>query len=57
MTRAWPPGLLERTVAVTPMERAGRPDEVAAIVVVLASDAASFVHGAHVDVNGGLLMD
>jgi NAD(P)-dependent dehydrogenase (short-subunit alcohol dehydrogenase family) len=35
----------------------GRAEEVAAIVVILASDAGSFVHGAHVDVNGGLLMD
>jgi len=35
----------------------GRPEEVAAVVVMLASDTASFVHGAHVDVNGGLFMD
>jgi NAD(P)-dependent dehydrogenase (short-subunit alcohol dehydrogenase family) len=35
----------------------GTAEEVAAIVCVLASEAASFVHGAHVDVNGGLLMD
>jgi 3-oxoacyl-[acyl-carrier protein] reductase len=53
----WPPEALERTVAQTPLGRVGRPEEVAAIVVMLASDAASFVHGAHVDVNGGLFMD
>jgi 3-oxoacyl-[acyl-carrier protein] reductase len=35
----------------------GRPEEVAAVVVMLASDAASFVDGAHIDVNGGLFMD
>ena len=40
----------------TPLDRI-TAEEVAAIVVVLASDAASYVHGAHVDVNGGLLMD
>ena len=52
-----PAEVLERTVAQTPLGRVGRPEEVAAIVVMLASDAASFVHGAHVDVNGGLFMD
>ena len=45
--------LVERT----PLGRTGRADEVAAVVVFLASDAASYVHGAHVDVNGGILMD
>jgi len=53
----WPAEVLERTVAQTPLGRMGRPEEVAAVVVMLASDAASFVHGAHVDVNGGLFMD
>ena len=53
----WPAEVLERTVAQTPLGRVGRPEEVAAVVVMLASDAASFVHGAHVDVNGGLFMD
>jgi 3-oxoacyl-[acyl-carrier protein] reductase len=57
MSAAWPAKVRERTVAQTPLGRMGRPEEVAAIVVMLASDAASFVHGAHVDVNGGLLMD
>ena len=53
----WPAEVLERTVAQTPLGRVGRPEEVAAVVVMLASDAASFVHGAHMDVNGGLFMD
>ena len=57
MTASWPPEVRERNVAATPLGRMGRPEEVAAIVVMLASDAASFVHGAHIDVNGGLLMD
>jgi 3-oxoacyl-[acyl-carrier protein] reductase len=57
MIALWPPGAQERTVASTPLGRAGRPEEVAAIVVLLASNAASFVNGAHVDVNGGLHMD
>ena len=54
MTASWPKDVLERTVSQTPLGRMGKPEEVAAIVAVLASDAAGFVHGAHVDVNGGL---
>ena len=56
MIAAWPSDVLERTIAQTPLGRIGKPEEVAAIVVLLASDAASFVQGAHVDVNGGLFM-
>jgi 3-oxoacyl-[acyl-carrier protein] reductase len=57
MIAGWPAEALERTIAQTPLGRIGKPEEVAAIVVMLASDAAGFVHGAHVDVNGGLFMD
>ena len=57
MVADWPAEARERTVAATPLGRMGTPEEVAAIVIVLASDAASFVHGAHVDVNGGLFMN
>lgn len=47
----------ERTIAATPLRRAGTAEEVAEAVAWLLSDASSFVTGAHVDVNGGLLMD
>jgi NAD(P)-dependent dehydrogenase (short-subunit alcohol dehydrogenase family) len=56
LTESWPLEARERTVAATPLGRIGRVEEVAAVVVMLASDAASFVHGAQVDVNGGLHM-
>lgn len=54
MLDGWPQETLERTVATTPLGRMGTPEEVADTVVWLASDRASFVQGAHVDVNGGL---
>jgi 3-oxoacyl-[acyl-carrier protein] reductase len=57
MIAEWPREVLERTIAQTPLGRIGKPEEVAAIVVMLASDGAAFVHGAHIDVNGGLFMD
>lgn len=39
----------------TPLRREGSPAEVAEVVSFLASDAASFVTGTNIDVNGGLL--
>ena len=54
MLDGWPQETLERTVATTPLGRMGTPEEVADTVVWLASNRASFVQGAHVDVNGGL---
>jgi 3-oxoacyl-[acyl-carrier protein] reductase len=57
MTAGWSPEDLARLTANTPLGRLGTTDEVAAAVVFLASDAASFVTGTHIDVNGGILMD
>jgi 3-oxoacyl-[acyl-carrier protein] reductase len=57
MTAGWPEEVKARTTEATPLGRMATAAEVAAAVVWLASDRSSFVHGAHVDVNGGLLMD
>ena len=45
--------LMERVAASTPLGRVGEPDEVAAAVLWLLSDEASFTHGAILDVSGG----
>jgi NAD(P)-dependent dehydrogenase (short-subunit alcohol dehydrogenase family) len=42
-------------VADTPLRRFGKPEEVAAIVVMLASDEAGYVTGAEFNIDGGLL--
>ena len=51
-----PPEQLAAMVQTIPVGRLGRGDEVAAAVAYLASEAAGFVTGATLDVNGGMLM-
>ena len=45
--------VFERWIDSTPMKRLGRPEEVASVVVFLASEAASLMTGAIVAVDGG----
>jgi NAD(P)-dependent dehydrogenase (short-subunit alcohol dehydrogenase family) len=47
------PGRVDRVKANVPMKRGGRPDEVAAAILWLLSDEASYVTGTILDVTGG----
>jgi NAD(P)-dependent dehydrogenase (short-subunit alcohol dehydrogenase family) len=56
MTGQYRPGYLESQLARVPAGRPGDPDECAAAVVFLASDASSYITGALLPVDGGLLV-
>lgn len=57
MTRAWPEEVRQNLAQSIPLGRLGRPEEVAAAAVFLASEEAGFITGEVLDVNGGFLMD
>lgn len=51
------PEFMQKMVATIPMGRAGASEEVADVIVFLASPAARYITGETVEVNGGQLMD
>jgi 3-oxoacyl-[acyl-carrier protein] reductase len=57
MMVGWPQEILDGIVKNTPLGRMCQPEDIADTVAFLASDAARFVHGETVEVNGGLLCD
>lgn len=53
MVRQMKPEILEQIVARIPMGRLGTPEEVAGVIVYLASESAGFVTGSTISINGG----
>ena len=51
------PEMMKGYVNAIPLGRVGRADEVAKVIAFLASDAASYLVGETIEVNGGLFMD
>jgi 3-oxoacyl-[acyl-carrier protein] reductase len=56
MTHGLTPEVKEKVLASVPLRRLGQPEDVAAAVRFLASDAAAYITGHVLDVNGGLYM-
>lgn len=56
MSAQWTEERRRAIVAAIPLGRLGRPEEVAAAVLFLASPGAAFITGAIMDVNGGFVM-
>ena len=49
--------MMKGYVAAIPLGRVGTPDEVAEVICFLASDAASYLAGETIEINGGMFMD
>ena len=54
LTAPWPEETKARIARANPMQRLGLPADTAAVCVFLASDAAGYVNGAQIPVDGGL---
>jgi 3-oxoacyl-[acyl-carrier protein] reductase len=56
MVRVMPQRILQEMIARTPLGRMGTPEEVANTYVWLASNQATFIHGAVISVDGGVVL-
>lgn len=57
MSAEWSEEKRRQVIASIPLQRLGKPQEVAAAVMFLLSEGADFITGEIIDVNGGFLMD
>jgi len=57
MSHGWSQELIANVAKRTPLGRLAEPEEVARVAIFLASDAASFMTGEVVEVNGGIHFD
>jgi len=52
-----PPEVRRKFLGMIPVNREGTPDEVAHVILFLASEYAAYIYGETIEVNGGMLMD
>ena len=45
----------KKVAGATPLKREGKPEEIADLAIYLASDSSSYITGANIDINGGIL--
>ncbi len=51
-----PPAVMQKMVEKVPLGRLGRPEEIANVYAFLASDEASYINGAVIEVSGGIML-
>jgi 3-oxoacyl-[acyl-carrier protein] reductase len=56
MLKNVPEKILKESVKIIPLQRFGKPEEVANVVLFLASEMSSYITGQVLHVNGGQLM-
>jgi len=56
MTKKLDKKLIERIISQVPLQRIGKPEEVASLVVYLASEEASYITGEVIKIDGGMAM-
>ena len=56
MVKTVPQEVLDKFISMTPARRLGEPEDIANAFLFLASDEASFVNGAVLSVDGGLVL-
>ena len=57
VTAIAPEILASKILPQIPMDRLGKPQEIAGLIIYLCSDEAAFVTGANIAINGGQHMD